>query len=63
MTLDGRAIRNTFTFDAGGLANGVISGRFDGERFSGTFTVTPTEGDCVSQPITNGKVKLEGVLR
>jgi hypothetical protein len=63
LTLDGKTIRNTFTFDFGGISGGLVSGRFSGERYSGTFTFTPIDGDCVSSPVTKGNVKLDGVLR
>ena len=35
---------------------GVYGGTFTGERMYGKFTVTPTEGDCVTKPLT--KVRL-----
>ncbi len=63
ITVDGKTIKNTFTFDFGGISAGLVSGTFTGERYSGTFTVTPTDGDCVSSPITKAKVTLDGILR
>ena len=43
-----------FTFTYGDLSTkgGIVSGKFQGEGISGTFEVTPTEGDCVVKPIT-----------
>jgi hypothetical protein len=63
ITFDGKTIKNPFTFTLGDLADGSIPGRFEGERYSGTFTFTPVEGNCVSQPVTKGRVHLDGVLR
>ena len=61
-TLGGENIKNTITFEFGGLKGGLVNGTFDGERFSGTFTFTPTAGDCVTSPTTAGDVKLDGTL-
>lgn len=59
-TLDQDNIKNSATFEFGGLKGGLVNGTFDGDRFSGTFTFTPTKGDCVSGPITEGTVELDG---
>lgn len=54
---------NRFTFTDGILAaGGLISGRFEGERFSGTFEITPTEGDCVTAPVTRVWLKGKGTF-
>jgi hypothetical protein len=50
----------TFTF--GGLQNGLFSGRFEGDRMSGTFESTPQDGDCASRPVTKFHVKGDGTL-
>lgn len=42
--------------------DGVVSGEFIGEKFSGTFEIMPPEGDCVSTPITRLRAAGEGVL-
>jgi hypothetical protein len=63
ITLDGKTIRNTFTTSFGQMSDGVVSGRFEGERYSGTFTVTPIEGDCTSRPMTRIKAQIDGLLR
>ena len=42
--------------------NGPLGGEFKGSRFSGSFTVEPLEGDCVSRPLTKAKVNFEGIL-
>ncbi|MGH2578097.1 MAG: hypothetical protein ACRDG9_10180 [Actinomycetota bacterium] len=55
-------VKNTFTFDFGGLSGGLVRGNFDGEVFSGTFTFTPVEGDCVTAAATKGRVQGEGIL-
>ena len=61
-TLDGETIKNTFTMDFGGISSGLVTGRFQGERMSGTFTFTPTEGDCLKNPATKGRVRIDGTL-
>lgn len=62
-TLADGTVKDTFTMDFGGLSGGFVSGRFEGERLSGTFTFTPTEGDCLHNPVTRGRVHIEGNLR
>jgi hypothetical protein len=57
----GKNIKSTFTYDFGGISGGLVKGNFDGEHYSGTFTFTPTEGDCVNNPATKGRVHTEGV--
>ncbi|MGH8993796.1 MAG: hypothetical protein ACRDZ7_19970 [Acidimicrobiia bacterium] len=63
LTLDGKNIKNTFTYEFGGLSGGIVNGTFDGEVFSGSFSYTPTEGDCVTAPTTAGNVRFEGVMK
>jgi hypothetical protein len=63
LTIDGKDIQNTFTFDFGGLSGGFVNGTFDGDAFSGTFTFTPTKGDCVTAAATEGDVKIDGTLK
>jgi len=58
-TIDGKSVKNIATYEFGGLSGGVVRGRFDGDRYSGTLTFTPTKGDCVTGPITEGNVKLD----
>jgi hypothetical protein len=41
---------------------GVGAGEFKGSRFSGTFEFTPTQGDCITAPVTKAKVFGEGIL-
>jgi hypothetical protein len=61
-TIDGKTVKNTFTMEFGGISGGFVTGRFEGDRMSGTFTFTPIEGDCVSQPATSGRVQIDGLL-
>lgn len=54
-----------FTFTVGGrfpTHGGVGAGEFKGSRFSGTFEFTPTQGDCITAPVTKAKVFGEGIL-
>ena len=62
-TFDGKTVKDTFTFEFGGIAGGIVTGTYEGERYSGTFTATPIEGDCVSAPATKARVQLDGVLK
>lgn len=53
----------TFTFGKrvpthGGLA----AGEFKGTHFTGTFEFTPTEGDCITKPVTKARVVGEGII-
>ncbi|MGH8971632.1 MAG: hypothetical protein ACRD0C_00300 [Acidimicrobiia bacterium] len=43
--------------------DGIIGGRFDSPEASGTFEVTPKEGDCVTAPITRIHVRLTVTLK
>lgn len=58
-TIDGKVIKNSFTMEIGQISDGH---RFEGERLSGTFTVTPIEGDCVTKPTTSVRVQIDGLL-
>jgi hypothetical protein len=56
-------IRNTFTYTYGAFKAGTpFSGTFQGDRYSGTFEVTPLDGDCASKPVTKFHVKGKGIL-
>lgn len=44
--------RNHFTASFNPSRDGVMSGAFEGDHFSGRFTLRPLEGDCVSSPLT-----------
>lgn len=54
-----------FTFTFGGKLpthGGLAAGEFEGNHFTGTFEFTPTEGDCITAPVTKAKVVGEGVI-
>lgn len=60
-TKDGpKVFRNVFTITYGGLQNGLISGTFRGDYFSGTFTFRPLDGDCVTAPMTKVEARFRG---
>ncbi len=40
----------------------MLSGRFEGTRYTGTIELTPTEGDCFTAPVTKLKGFGEGML-
>jgi hypothetical protein len=65
-TADGlQKITSHFTFTYGEPStkgNGIVAGRFEGSRFTGTFEFMPLEGDCVSRPLTKARVTYEGFL-
>jgi hypothetical protein len=62
-TFDGKTIKDTFTFNVGGISGGYITGTFEGERYSGGFTFTPTEGNCVTAPVTKADIKTDGKMK
>jgi hypothetical protein len=58
-----QSVTSHFTFVYGALkGGGLISGTFTGDRFSGTFDVQLTQGDCVTKPFTKGHVTGKGML-
>jgi hypothetical protein len=65
-TRDGKTtLTNRFTFTFGELSpdRKPGSGKFNGDRMSGTFEFRPTEGDCFTKPVTKAQGSGEGVLR
>jgi hypothetical protein len=64
-TKDGEEkVTNNATFTFGALqGGGTFGGEFKGDKADGTFEVTPTEGDCVSKPITKITVTLDYTLK
>ena len=60
-TIDGETIKNSFTMEIGKIPDGL--GRFEGDRLSGTFTVTPVEGDCVTKPASRVRARIDGRLK
>ena len=63
ITLDGTNLKDTYTVVFPGMSQGTLQGTVDGERYSGTWTLTPTEGDCVTKPLSKGTLKIEGTLK
>ena len=51
---DGKEVTDEVEFTYGPFQGGALGGSFKGARSSGTFEVTPTEGDCVSKPLSKG---------
>lgn len=57
-------IANHMTYAHTGYREGqLFSGTIDGDRMSGTFEAWPTDGDCVSKPMTGFHIKGRGTLR
>jgi hypothetical protein len=52
----------TGTFTYGGIQGGLFNGQFQGDRMSGTFQVRPTQGDCVTAPMTKAHQAARGTL-
>jgi hypothetical protein len=60
-TADGpQSFDAVFTFQYLAISNGLISGNFQGDYFSGTFQLKPLEGDCVSSPVTKAELTFRG---
>lgn len=55
--------RFTFHYGHPSTSGGLVSGTFEGEHCKGTFELTPTEGDCVTGPVTKAHVTGHEVLR
>jgi hypothetical protein len=55
--------RFTFHYGQPSTKGGVVSGTFEGDHCSGTFELTPTEGDCVTKPITKAHVTGHEIFR
>jgi hypothetical protein len=54
-----------FTFTFGNKVpthGGLAAGEFKGTHFTGTFEFTPTEGDCITAPVTKARVVGEGII-
>jgi hypothetical protein len=55
------ADQQTFTY--GALSGGsTFGGEFKGERYSGTFEVTPQDGDCFTRPLTTVRAVVRWTL-
>lgn len=56
-------VTNPIRFVYGAVSeDGVMAGRFEGDRFSGTFRIVPLAGDCVTAPVTRVLLRGRGVL-
>jgi hypothetical protein len=55
-----KTFRNIFTYKFGGVSGGIVSGTFEGDYFSGTFSIRPLEGDCVTSPVTKADLTVKG---
>ena len=55
--------RLTFHYGHPSTNGGVVAGTFEGDHCTGTFDLTPTEGDCVTKPITKAHVTGHEALR
>jgi hypothetical protein len=58
-------VLSDFTFTFGNRLpthGGLAAGEFKGSRFTGWFEFTPTEGDCISSPVTKARVIGEGTI-
>ena len=51
---DGSEVTDEVEYTYGPFQGGALGGSFKGARSSGTFEVTPIEGDCVSKPLSKG---------
>lgn len=49
-----------YTF--GGLANGLVQGSITGDHLDGSYTATPTKGDCVTKPATRARIELTAAV-
>jgi hypothetical protein len=58
----GENITEDGEFTYGALQSGVFGGSFETPRMSGDFEVTPTEGDCVTAPITKAHAVFKNVV-
>lgn len=51
-------IENVITYTFAPLtADGPLSGRYEGDHADGTLMLLPTEGNCVTEPVTSGSVR------
>lgn len=59
---DGSTVRDDVEFIYGAFQGGIVGGSFKGARASGTFEITPIEGDCVSKPITKARAVFRNLV-
>lgn len=43
------------TFGEPSTEGGVVHAEFEGEKTKGTIELTPTKGDCIANPVTEGR--------
>lgn len=43
------------TFGEPSTQGGVVHAEFEGEKTKGTIELTPTKGDCIASPVTEGR--------
>jgi hypothetical protein len=55
-------VTDTGTFTYGGIQGGLFTGQFQGSRMSGTFQVRPTQGDCLTAPMTKAHQSAKSTL-
>lgn len=55
--------KDTFNVKFGTNTEGTDAGQIDGERLSGKYTFTGTEGNCVTAPITKGDIRFAATLK
>lgn len=53
----------TLTYGGQPSGRGVVTGTFEGYHYSGTFSLYPLKGDCVTAPLTKALISGEAVLR
>lgn len=57
-TADGPlVVQSAATYTFGALSeDGLLTGRYRGDHVDGTFSMVPTKGDCVTSPVTAGRI-------
>jgi hypothetical protein len=57
-TADGPlVVQSAATYSFGALSeDGLLTGRYRGDFVDGTFSMVPTKGDCVTSPVTAGRI-------
>lgn len=62
-TFDGETTYDAFNGEFGPNTDAKHPGRLEGEHLSGPYTFTGTEGNCVTAPITVGKLNMVAKYR
>lgn len=58
-TIDTKTSSEAMTFKVTKFEDGAASGTVKGDKVSGPFEATPTEGNCVSAPVTKAHVTIK----